>query len=164
MKTFKQLRENYRSNEPLYHIIPIDNVYGVIKSGKLIPRGSNGTGNFSYDSNLDRESRGRIHFTNDPDYWLGILSGQGKNSAILRISPEKISKYKFKPTIHASNRRNRFTDKELKDAYGGSFGGDLFTTNPVSVNNLDIYDPSEDAWVPLKSVSIHDIFDYINYV
>ena len=162
MKTFKQIRENYRPNQPLYHVTPIDNLYNIITDKKLTPRGNNGIfrrGNFGHDFQLSRMSKGRLHFTNDFEDWLHMFNSYGKTSVVLRISPNHIQKYTFKPTRQASDR-GKFSDFELKQAFGGQFGHDMFTTGSVYTKHLEIYNPSTDGWDVLSSVKPPDIHDY----
>jgi len=171
MKTFKQLRENYRSNEPLYHVTTLKGLSGIIKSGKILPRAYRGErsgdmtffprGNFGKE--LDGHSRGRIHLTSDIKYWANtVMNASGKNIIVLRIAPQHISKYKVRSSYNAMRHRDRYerdndTLRVMYDYDPNEIGRDLFVTTTIPINHLEIQNKITNSWDKISfDISVRD--------
>lgn len=151
MLTFKQYLMEYTvRSKVLYHITPSSYLNRILTSGKLLPKRYSKVGPNFGRTGYKFKSRGReidsqtitnnrIHFTNNLQLWadnFGMVLAYDKKAAVFRILKQNISKYKWK-----------VQDIDNPD-YDES---DLYTTKPVSLKHLEIFNFNQEEWVSVPN-------------
>jgi len=161
MKTFNSIREAFRPKHgDVFHITTENNFENIIHSGRILPPFNVDKVYTNFGDYAAELSKGRVHFSGDPDHWIYNLEENELRLAIFMMKPSRVNSYKFKTTNQILHRK--YPDLNTDNLYKNiELSLDFFTTKPVPLKDLYVFNFREKSFVDInRDINIDDYLRY----